>query len=287
MAEISSMTGSSNKIINTDKVNISIDITSVNNRFLEIYLKIPDSLRHLDSKLRSIIQDKLTRGKIDCYISYALNASDSLNINNDVLHALASAVSQINKELPQSNVNALEILNYPGVISQESNLQEKLDEEILRNFSEAIDTLKENRKKEGIKLKDALISRLDKIVELSSIVGTQLDKLVDLERARILNKISTLDLNVNPERLEQEVALAAQRADVREEYDRLLAHVKEVKNILDKGGLCGKRLDFMMQEFNRESNTLASKASNLEITKVAVELKVVVEQMREQVQNIE
>ena len=180
MAEISSMTGSSNKIINTDRVNINIDITSVNNRFLEIYLKMPDSLRHLDSKLRSIIQEKLTRGKIDCYISYALNATDSLNINQEVLHALANAVSQINKELPQSSVNALEILDYPGVISQEGNLQEMLDEEILKNFSEAIDNLKENRKKEGIKLKDALVSRLDKIVELSKVVGEQLDKLVDL-----------------------------------------------------------------------------------------------------------
>ncbi|SFS48008.1 TIGR00255 family protein [Succinivibrio dextrinosolvens] len=287
MAEISSMTGSSNRIINADRVNISIDITSVNNRFLEIYLKMPDQLRHLDSKLRSIIQEKLTRGKIDCYLSFALNATDSLNINQDVLHALANAVSQINKELPQSNVNALEILNYPGVISQESNLQEIIDEEILKHFSEAIDTLKENRKKEGIKLKDAITSRLDKIVELTKIVEAQLDKLVETERQRIVNKISTMDVNVNPERLEQEVALAAQRADVREEYDRLLAHVKEVKSILDKGGVCGKRLDFMMQEFNRESNTLASKASNLEITQVAVELKVLVEQMREQVQNIE
>ncbi|MDY6420377.1 MAG: YicC/YloC family endoribonuclease [Succinivibrio dextrinosolvens] len=287
MADISSMTGSSNRIINTERVNISIDITSVNNRFLEIYLKMPDQLRHLDSKLRSIIQEKLTRGKIDCYLSYALNATDSLNINQDVLHALANAVSKINQELPQSNVNALEILNYPGVISQEANLQELIDEEILRNFSEAIDTMKENRRKEGIKLKEALISRLDKIVELSKIVGAQLEKLVELERQRIVSKISTLDVNVNPERLEQEVALAAQRADVREEYDRLLAHVKEVKSILEKGGICGKRLDFMMQEFNRESNTLASKASNLEITQVAVELKVLVEQMREQVQNIE
>lgn len=287
MADISSMTGSSNRIINTERVNISIDITSVNNRFLEIYLKMPDQLRHLDSKLRSIIQEKLTRGKIDCYLSYALNATDSLNINQDVLHALANAVSKINQELPQSNVNALEILNYPGVISQEDNLQELIDEEILRNFSEAIDTMKENRRKEGIKLKEALISRLDKIVELSKIVGAQLEKLVELERQRIVSKISTLDVNVNPERLEQEVALAAQRADVREEYDRLLAHVKEVKSILEKGGICGKRLDFMMQEFNRESNTLASKASNLEITQVAVELKVLVEQMREQVQNIE
>ncbi|MDY6416000.1 MAG: YicC/YloC family endoribonuclease [Succinivibrio dextrinosolvens] len=287
MADISSMTGSSNRIINTERVNISIDITSVNNRFLEIYLKMPDQLRHLDSKLRSIIQEKLTRGKIDCYLSYALNATDSLNINQDVLHALANAVSKINQELPQSNVNALEILNYPGVISQEANLQELIDVEILRNFSEAIDTMKENRRKEGIKLKEALISRLDKIVELSKIVGAQLEKLVELERQRIVSKISTLDVNVNPERLEQEVALAAQRADVREEYDRLLAHVKEVKSILEKGGICGKRLDFMMQEFNRESNTLASKASNLEITQVAVELKVLVEQMREQVQNIE
>ncbi len=287
MADISSMTGSANRLINTDTLNLNIDLTSVNNRFLEIYLKLPDSLRHLDSKLRSLCQEKLTRGKIDCYISYALNASDSMNINEAALDAMTRAVEKITSKIPSASVNAVEILNYPGIIAQEANLQDKIDEAILKNFTDALDTLKDNRKKEGIKLKDALLSRLDRIEELSKIVGEQLDKLVEIERERILSKISNLDLNINPERLEQEVALAAQRADVREEYDRLKAHVKEVRSILEKGGLCGKRLDFMMQEFKRESNTLASKASNLEITKVAVELKVVVEQMREQVQNIE
>lgn len=181
----------------------------------------------------------------------------------------------------------MEVLNYPGVICQPENIQDEIDAKVIEQFSKTMDELIQNRASEGNKLSQVLLSRLDLISTQADIIQEQLARLVQTERARILSKISSLNVEIDSGRLEQEVAIAAQKADVGEEYDRLRAHIQEVKTILNKGGVCGKRLDFMMQEFNRESNTLASKAANLDITQVAVELKVLIEQMREQVQNIE
>ncbi|MCI6906890.1 MAG: YicC family protein [Succinatimonas sp.] len=287
MANIKSMTGSASIADNNKIANLNIDISSVNSRYLEIFLKIPDNLRHLDSQLRALIQSKLSRGKLDCFINYNLNLDESLNINQKTLDALTKALSTIKDSLPNSSINALEILNYPGVLKQEEHLQEKVDELILKDFEKALDELVKTRQSEGSKLKEALLTRLDLVSKQTDIVEKSLKVLVVNERQRLKDKIANFGVDVDPQRIEQEVALAAQRSDVEEEYDRLRAHIKEVKAILDKGGICGKRLDFMMQEFNRETNTLASKAATLDITQVAIELKVLIEQMREQVQNIE
>jgi uncharacterized protein (TIGR00255 family) len=287
MASVKSMTGSASISENNKIASLSIDISSVNSRYLEIFLKIPDNLRHLDSQLRALIQSKLSRGKLDCFINYNLNLDESLNINQKTLDALTKALSTIKDSLPNSSINALEILNYPGVLKQEEHLQEKVDELILKDFEKALDELVKTRQSEGSKLKEALLTRLDLVSKQTDIVEKSLKVLVVNERQRLKDKIANFGVDVDPQRIEQEVALAAQRSDVEEEYDRLRAHIKEVKAILDKGGICGKRLDFMMQEFNRETNTLASKAATLDITQVAIELKVLIEQMREQVQNIE
>lgn len=287
MANIKSMTGSASIADNNKIANLNIDISSVNSRYLEIFLKIPDNLRHLDSQLRALIQSKLSRGKLDCFINYNLNLDESLNINQKTLDALTKALSTIKDSLPNSSINALEILNYPGVLKQEEHLQEKVDELILKDFEKALDELVKTRQSEGSKLKEALLTRLDLVSKQTDIVEKSLKVLVVNERQRLKDKIANFGVDVDPQRIEQEVALAAQRSDVEEEYDRLRAHIKEVKAILDKGGICGKRLDFMMQEFNRETNTLASKAATLDITQIAIELKVLIEQMREQVQNIE
>ena len=288
MSIIHSMTGSASKLINSQLANINIDISSVNGRYLEIYLKLPDNLRHLDSKLRALCQEKLTRGKLDCYITYALNAQASLNIDANQLEALSEALNQVEKTIPNAcNLNPMEILQYPGTLKQPANIQDLIDEQVLENFAKALDSLVKTRESEGEKLKQALQVRLDLIEKQADLIEVQLTNLTKIEREKILKKIEDLKIEIDPQRIEQEVAIIAQKADVEEEYDRLRAHIKEVRSILDKGGICGKRLDFMMQEFNRESNTLASKASNLDITRIAVELKVLIEQMREQVQNIE
>lgn len=288
MSIIHSMTGSASKLVNSQLANINIDISSVNGRYLEIYLKLPDNLRHLDSKLRALCQEKLTRGKLDCYITYALNAQASLNIDANQLEALSEALNQVEKTIPNAcNLNPMEILQYPGILKQPANIQDLIDEQVLENFAKALDSLVKTRESEGEKLKLALQVRLDLIEKQADLIEAQLTNLTKIEREKILKKIEDLKIEIDPQRIEQEVAIIAQKADVEEEYDRLRAHIKEVRSIIDKGGICGKRLDFMMQEFNRESNTLASKASNLDITRIAVELKVLIEQMREQVQNIE
>ncbi len=288
MSIIHSMTGSASKLVNSQLANINIDISSVNGRYLEIYLKLPDNLRHLDSKLRALCQEKLTRGKLDCYITYALNAQASLNIDVNQLEALSEALNQVEKTIPNAcNLNPMEILQYPGILKQPANIQDLIDEQVLENFAKALDSLVKTRESEGEKLKLALQVRLDLIEKQADLIEAQLTNLTKIEREKILKKIEDLKIEIDPQRIEQEVAIIAQKADVEEEYDRLRAHIKEVRSIIDKGGICGKRLDFMMQEFNRESNTLASKASNLDITRIAVELKVLIEQMREQVQNIE
>lgn len=287
MEPIFSMTGSANCIISSDIAALNIDITSINGRFLELNFKMPDSLRHLESKLREAFQKHLKRGKVDCYITLSQNLKSTLKVDKSALEQLSIAIKTIEKSIGGISTNSLEILNYPGIQVQDENVQSKIDEFILNSLETAINKLVTARAHEGEKLKLAIQSRLESIEKELLPVEKALSELVSKEREKIKAKIAELSIEIDPNRIEQEVTLAAQKADVREEYDRLKAHIKEVRSILQTGGTCGKRLDFMMQEFNREANTLASKASSLDITKVAVELKVLIEQMREQVQNIE
>lgn len=287
MEPIFSMTGSANCIISSDIADLNIDITSVNGRFLELNFKMPDSLRHLESKLREAFQKKLKRGKVDCYITLSQNLKSTLKVDKSALEQLSIAIKTIEKSIRGISTNALEILNYPGIQKQDENVQSKIDDFVLNSLETAISKLVTARAHEGEKLKLAIQSRLESIEKELLPVEKELSELVSKERDKIKAKIAELSIEIDPNRIEQEVTLAAQKADIREEYDRLKSHIKEVRSILQTGGICGKRLDFMMQEFNREANTLASKASSLDITKVAVELKVLIEQMREQVQNIE
>ena len=287
MKPIFSMTGSANCIISIDLADLNIDITSVNGRYLELNFKMPDSLRHLESKLREAFQKKLKRGKVDCYITLSQNLKSTLKVNKSALEQLSIAIKTIEKDIGGISTNALEILNYPGIQVQDENVQSKIDDFVLNSLETAISKLVTARAHEGEKLKLAIQSRLESMEKELLPVEKALSELVFKEREKIKAKIAELSIEIDPNRIEQEVTLVAQKADVREEYDRLKAHIKEVRSILQTGGICGKRLDFMMQEFNREANTLASKASSLDITKVAVELKVLIEQMREQVQNIE
>lgn len=286
-APVCSMTGSANIQHPGECFDFSIDLISVNSRFLEIYLRLPDSLRHLDATLRTMLKGRLTRGKIDVIINLKVNEQNALNINETFLGTLSSAVSTIKQHFPQATVNALELLQFPGVLGQKQDLQEIIDEKITSTFADAIEILLKNRKLEGQRLVAELENKLKLIsLELDKIEPV-LKELSSLERQRLLDKVQDLLPSLDPQRLEQEVVLAAQKSDIAEEYDRLRSHISETYNILRNGGNCGKRLDFLMQEFNREANTMASKASSLNVTKTAVELKVLIEQLREQVQNIE
>ena len=286
MPAVYSMTGSASRQINTETGDFSIEISSVNGRYLEMYFKLPDRLKHLESALRKLVQSRFSRGKFEICVSAASGLSSALRINEHNLQALAEALAAVTARVG-GEVNPLEILAYPGVLESDQALRGRLDELILENFGETLAELKHSRECEGENLARAVRDRLRGVAAQLDQLSPMLENLVSLERRRLQAKLETLSLTLDPERLEQEIALAAQKADIREEYDRLRSHVKETGRILDQGGQIGKRLDFMMQEFNREANTLASKSSHLDITRAAVEIKVLVEQMREQVQNIE
>ena len=216
-----------------------------------------------------------------------INSSELSQIDESELEKLAKSINTIKKHIDFAQVNALEILNTPGILKNGSGLNEEIEKKLNDGFKSALEKLIESRKREGEKLKVSLLSLLDNVETCVQKIKPMLDKIVSDQRQKLLDKIASFDIEVDENRIEQEVVLAAQKADVQEEYDRLCAHIAEVRNILQKGGLVGKRLDIMMQELNRESNTLASKASSIELTKIAVDLKVLIEQMREQIQNLE
>lgn len=286
-AMIYSMTGSSSKVYVGSEAEFRVDITTVNSRYLECYFKLPDPLKHLESKLRILTQGYLKRGKLDCLIILKDNAPAALQLQPEYLAQLKTVLNQLHDLFPHATLNALELLNYPGVLGQDPHYQQRLDELVLQHFELCLGEVVATRRQEGDKLVTALMEKLSLMSVQLEVIRAKLSVLTGLERQRLCRKLEDLKLNLDPQRLEQEVVLAAQKSDIAEEYDRLCAHIADTKTILSQGGTCGKKLDFLMQEFNREANTMASKASTLEITKIAVELKVLIEQAREQVQNLE
>lgn len=283
---VSSMTGSASVQVNTPEFSFNLIINTVNNRYLDIYLKLPENLRHLDGEIRKLITSNFTRGKFDLLLNLKNESSYALVIDETKLQQLQQLVKTVANYLP-GTVNPVEILNYPGILKADDSLQPQLEELFFNALKQALSELKQNRINEGENLITALKALLGKIENNLEKLSPILNTLVIKERAKIKERLAKIDIKLDENRLEQEVALATQKADIREEYDRLRSHVKESYKLLDKGGVIGKRFDFMLQEFNREANTLASKASSLEITEIAVDLKVIIEQIREQVQNLE
>lgn len=287
MNTISSMTGAASVQYNSNELSFSITLKTVNNRFLDIYFKLSDNILPLESKFRSLCAEYLKRGKLECTVSTLVNNSELSEIDEIELEKLSKSLNLIKKHIDFAQINALEILNTPGILKNSSRINEEIENKLTEGFKNALEKLIESRKREGEKLKTSLLSLLDNVEKCVQKIKPMLDKIVLGQRQKLLDKIATFDIEVDENRVEQEVVLAAQKADVQEEYDRLCSHIIEVRNILQKGGLVGKRLDIMMQELNRESNTLASKASSIDLTKIAVDLKVLIEQMREQIQNLE
>lgn len=283
---VSSMTGSASVQVNTPEFSFNLIINTVNNRYLDIYLKLPENLRHLDGEIRKLITSNFTRGKFDLLLNLKNESSYALVIDKTKLQQLQQLVKTVANYLP-GTVNPVEILNYPGILKADDSLQPQLEELFFNALKQALSELKQNRINEGENLITALKALLGKIENNLDKLSPILNTLVIKERAKIKERLAKIDIKLDENRLEQEVALATQKDDIREEYDRLRSHVKESYKLLDKGGVIGKRFDFMLQEFNREANTLASKASSLEITEIAVDLKVIIEQIREQVQNLE
>lgn len=265
------------------------ELRSVNQRYLETYIRLPEQLRSLEPVIRERLRQRLTRGKVECNLRFDLssNAQNGLNMNEDLAKQLVAAANWVKNYSHEGEINPLEILRWPGVMSAQEQDLDTISEELLAALDDTITAFIDAREREGAALKTLIEQRLDGVTEEVRKVRAQMPDILLWQRERLQSKLDDAQIQVDPNRLEQELILLAQRIDVAEELDRLDAHVKETHNILKKKEAVGRRLDFMMQEFNRESNTLASKSINADITSSAIELKVLIEQMREQIQNIE
>lgn len=264
------------------------EIRSVNQRYLETFFRLPEQFRALENTLRETLRQRLSRGKIECSLRIELNqAKSGLNLNQTFARQVMEALHWIKTELNDGQINPIDILRYPGVVEDAGVDVDEINQELLAGFNALLDDFIAMRAREGEKLAQAISTRLQAIATEVTFVRNKMPEVLQWQRERLLQRFEEVQLQLEPSRLEQEMILLAQRIDVAEELDRLEMHIKETNNIINKGGVVGRRLDFMMQELNRESNTLASKSINTEITNAAVTLKVLIEQMREQVQNIE
>jgi len=273
----------------TELGSYSWEIRTVNSRYLELHFRLPENLRALETQLRDRLRKHLNRGKVECALKFnpAQSASE-LSVNTDLVAALNQAADQVHGVIgPGNALDALQILQWPGVLNTGQLDMAQVSAEALAAFDTTIQDLVAMRQREGQALQTFIEQRLQGIEQQVTMVKAVLPEILSNQRAQVLKKFEDLKLSLDPERLEQEMVLLLQKADVDEELDRLQAHVNEVTRTLKQSGPVGRRLDFMMQELNREANTLSSKSLSPQTTQHAVELKVLIEQMREQVQNIE
>jgi uncharacterized protein (TIGR00255 family) len=286
---IHSMTAFARFEVKGDWGNAVWEIRSVNQRFLETYFRLPEQFRSIEPLLRERFRKNLNRGKVECNLRFNSNSTEknNLTLNKDLAAQLLEHAGWINEQTLNSQVNPLEIMRWPGVMEAEEADMNAIQIEILAGFDQALKDFITDRSNEGGNLKTLIEQRLDGIVAEAEKVKAHMPAVIQWQRNRITDKFTDAKIDLDSTRVEQELVLLAQKMDVDEEIDRLYSRVKETRNILKKGGAQGRRLDFMMQEFNREANTLGSKSINAEITNSAVELKVLIEQMREQIQNIE
>ena len=286
---IHSMTAFARFEVKKDWGNAIWEIRSVNQRFLENYFRLPEQFRGLEPVLRERFRKALARGKVECALRFNPNpsAKGKLSLNKELAEQLLAHAGWINEQTLNSQVNPVEIMRWPGVMETEEADLDSIQKDLLAGFDQALKDFIAARASEGANMKALIEQRLDAICQQADIVSGKMPEVAQWQRDKIIEKFKDANLELDNQRVEQELVILAQKMDVDEEIDRLYSHVKETKGILKKGGPQGRRLDFMMQEFNREANTLGSKSINAEITNAAVELKVLIEQMREQIQNIE
>ncbi len=266
------------------------EIKSVNHRYLEPHFRLPENLRQIEQGLRDQLRKHLNRGKIEasCHLQLSQGEQQAPAVNQDLLAQLGVAIEQVQKQVPEgASVNVLDILKWPGVLQQASFDQDALQASALEQFVIALKQLNDNRDREGAELQKFIEQRLDAIAEQVNSVRALMPNILSAQKTKLQSRLEELQAELDAERLEQEIVLVAQKADVDEELDRLDTHLIEVRRTLTQKGAIGRRLDFLMQELNREANTLSSKSIVSETTQAAVELKVLIEQMREQIQNIE
>jgi uncharacterized protein (TIGR00255 family) len=287
---IASMTGFARRETSGPWGVLVCELRSVNHRFLEVGFRLPEELRSLEPELRQLLMRELKRGKVDCTLTYRSEsgAERALDLDADALKRLLSRVKEISSELPDHHtIDVIEVLRWPGIIRDSNAGTDELQAATRKLVDGAVKDLIAARAREGARLRELIEQRCTSLDGYVEVVRARLPEVHARTRARLDERLAELKANVDQERLEQELALLVQRLDVHEEMDRLTAHVVEIRRIVKANEPAGRRLDFLMQELNREANTLSSKSQDLETTRAAVDMKVVIEQMREQVQNIE
>ena len=285
-----SMTAFSRQQLEHEWGSLTWEIRSVNHRYLEPSVRLPENFRSLENPIRRQLRDKLYRGKIECQLRVRTVEANQIDwqLNLDLISQLTKANLEINSNIGGDyKLSSLDILKWPGVISDQPIDEEIFNKEAMGLFEKALDDLMVVREREGASLRDAILKRIASIQRIIDSIQAKMPSIILKQKENLLNKLEDIKAEFEPTRLEQEITLLAQKADVDEELDRLNSHLQEAKRVLDSGGQIGRRLDFLMQELNREANTLSSKSIVVETTQSAVELKVLIEQMREQIQNIE
>jgi uncharacterized protein (TIGR00255 family) len=287
---IHSMTGFASGESETELGTLSWEVRSVNHRYLEMQFKLPDGFRSLEPSLRDLISKKLRRGKVDASLQFRASsaAAATVRINEDLAQQVIAQAEQINNTLADPRgFSALDVLRWPGVVAEDALDLKSLFDPAAKLLESTLESLLANRAREGKRIQGALEERLTQIDSLADEVSARMPVVLDNIRSKVRERAADLAAKLDEDRLEQELVMLAQKMDVAEELDRLKAHVAETRSAFLMNDAVGRRLDFLMQEFNREANTLGSKSADAETTKAAVGLKVLIEQLREQVQNIE
>ncbi len=287
---IKSMTAYACNEAEISNLTINCEIRSVNHRYSDVSLKLPDALRFMETEIRALLSAQIKRGKIECLLTYKKTAKQGqgLIVNHEALTALLGLTEQIEVNLltPQP-FSALDVLAFPGILQEPSTDKGEMQEGVSHLVQQTLTHLLVARAREGMQLKALLEERCAKVNELVAAASQRVPIAMQMMRDKLKNRITELVAQPNLDRFEQELVFLVQKLDVSEELDRLSTHTKEVVRVLHEEEPAGKRLDFLMQELNREANTLSAKSTDIPISQMAIELKVLIEQMREQVQNIE
>ena len=284
-----SMTAFARNTIEFSWGSVTCELRSVYHRFLETGFRLPETMREIEMPLREIARKTLTRGKVDCSLQVNFNNSDaSINADMELVRRTIDIAKKVAAELQNpAPVSPLDIMRWPGILKDQEIDTGDLHRAATQTFKATVEQLLEGRQREGDKLADMIEQRLSSIETQIALVRSELPGILDQQRQRLQEKLQDLKTQLDEDRLEQEMVIVANRADVDEELDRLEAHISEIRLALQSTDAIGRRLDFLMQELNREANTLGSKSISALTTQVSVELKVLIEQMREQIQNIE
>ncbi len=287
---IYSMTGFAAAAAELEASSLTLELRSVNHRYLDLQLRMPDELRAQEPALREAISAQMSRGKVECRINHAARAStlDPARLNQAMVKQLSAWSAQVREMLPDAReLSVADVLRWNGVLENPALSAETLQSTLQALLRQALDDFAAARQREGEKLKSFLLERVNQIDSLRIAVAPRIPGAIAAYEAKLRTRLLEALGSEDDERVRQEITLYASKIDVDEELSRLQTHLAEVRRVLDKGGVVGKRLDFLMQELHREANTLGSKSVDAEVSRAAMDIKILIEQMREQVQNIE